>query len=473
MTIRLPGGSLFFTAALFVVLAWSASDAAAQQRLGGHGSEGENMRLVGVHDLQSRSAYQPVILQQGNRWIAYVGLHEGDSFNPMTGAVEPNGTMIVDVTDPRNPQALSHIPGKQATTLRSGGAQMNRACTIEGKSYLLRSFGSSGHELWNVTSPSEPRFLSKVVDGVESIHKNWWECDTGIAYIISTDPDWRARGTKIFDLSNPEAPVLIRGFGLIGQEPGSQMENVPTDIHGPIVLDDRVYFGYGSSRGAIIQIVDRDKLLHGGAEPTPENLLYPQIGRIDMNPAWGGHTTFPVLGIEIPDFKDNLYGRVRDFIVMASESTQNECQEFRHAVFFIDITDPTKPTPVSTFQVPESEGEFCQRGGRFGPHATNESFTPIYYKRIVFVSYFNAGVRALDIRDPFHPTEIAHYIPATTANTDRRCVTIEGEERCKVAIQTNNVEVDDRGYIYIVDRANTGMHILELTGDARSIANFP
>jgi hypothetical protein len=30
-----------------------------------------------------------------------------------------------------------------------------------------------------------------------------------------------------------------------------------------------------------------------------------------------------------------------------------------------------------------------------------------------------------------------------------------------VAIQTNNLEVDDRGYIYIVDRANTGMHILE------------
>ena len=33
-------------------------------------------------------------------------------------------------------------------------------------------------------------------------------------------------------------------------------------------------------------------------------------------------------------------------------------------------------------------------------------------------------------------------------------------------------EVDDRGYIYIVDRANTGMHILELTGSARKIANM-
>jgi hypothetical protein len=36
-------------------------------------------------------------------------------------------------------------------------------------------------------------------------------------------------------------------------------------------------------------------------------------------------------------------------------------------------------------------------------------------------------------------------------------------------IQTNNVEVDERGFIYIADRANTGLHILELTGEARRI----
>ena len=60
------------------------------------------------------------------------------------------------------------------------------------------------------------------------------------------------------------------------------------------------------------------------------------------------------------------------------------------------------------------------------------------------------------------------------SNTDKRCIKLDnGQEHCKTAIQTNNVEVDDRGYIYIVDRANTGMHILELTGAAREAANFP
>ena len=36
---------------------------------------------------------------------------------------------------------------------------------------------------------------------------------------------------------------------------------------------------------------------------------------------------------------------------------------------------------------------------------------------------------------------------------------------------TNDVEVDDRGYIYIVDRHNLGMHVLELTGVAREAAD--
>jgi hypothetical protein len=84
------------------------------------------------------------------------------------------------------------------------------------------------------------------------------------------------------------------------------------------------------------------------------------------------------------------------------------------------------------------------------------------------------------VRDPFAPKEIASFVPAINKNT----VALETpagsagqklpytEAATKIAIQTNNVEVDDRGYIYIVDRANTGMHILQLTGPARKIANW-
>jgi len=85
------------------------------------------MDLVGYNDLQARSAYQPVIQKQGTRWIAYIGHHGGEQLNPLTGKAEPNGTSIVDVTDPRRPVYLAHIPGESKDrTGEAGGAPMVR-----------------------------------------------------------------------------------------------------------------------------------------------------------------------------------------------------------------------------------------------------------------------------------------------------------------------------------------------------------
>ena len=137
-----------------------------------------------------------------------------------------------------------------------------------------------------------------------------------------------------------------------------------------------------------------------------------------------------------------------------------------------DISTESKPMAVSTWTVPEDSGNFCSAGGRFGTHSSNESLAPVFYNRVIFLAHFNAGVRAIDVRDPYHPKEIGYYIPAITANTDKRCVGDDKTGHCKTAIQTNNVEVDERGYIYPVDRANTGMHILELSGSARSAADY-
>ena len=40
---------------------------------------------------------------------------------------------------------------------------------------------------------------------------------------------------------------------------------------------NRIYSAYGTNRGGIFQILDREKLLKGPKEPTPENLRYPEI----------------------------------------------------------------------------------------------------------------------------------------------------------------------------------------------------
>ena len=133
--------------------------------------------------------------------------------------------------------------------------------------------------------------------GLKDTHKSWWECDTGIAYLVSGVKGWRSRRmTEVFDLSDPAKPVKIRDFGLVGQQPGATGA-MPGDLHGAISTGpqgNRIYFGYGTNKGGVLQIVDREKLLKGPKEPTPENLRYPQVGQLDMMPFNGAHTTMPM-----------------------------------------------------------------------------------------------------------------------------------------------------------------------------------
>jgi hypothetical protein len=193
---------------------------------------------------------------------------------------------------------------------------------------------------------------------------------------------------------------------------------------------------------------------------------------MDLAPNVGAHTVFPMLGMPVAEFAKDRDGGKRDFALIVNESLVNECQEARQMMWVADITTETKPMGVASWTPSEASGNFCVRGGRFGTHSSNENMTPIYYRRMVFIASFNAGVRAVDIRDPYHPKEVGYYIPAVTDKTDKRCIKVNGADRCKIAIQTNNVEVDDRGYIYAADRANTGLHILEVGGEARKVANF-
>ena len=190
------------TGGRFLIRAWAlaglagalgfamCTNAAAQQQK----AEKSNMELVGYNDLQGRSAYQPIIEKQGDRWIAYVGHHAGVRPNPLTGKDEGNGTSIVDVTDPKKPKYLAHIPGEGKDRSR-GDAAARRWCAsaaaptcrtaIKASSICCGSFGNTAHEMWDVTDPAKPTRINVIVSGLRDTHKSWWECDTGIAYLVS------------------------------------------------------------------------------------------------------------------------------------------------------------------------------------------------------------------------------------------------------------------------------------------------
>ena len=93
----------------------------------------------------------------------------------MTGVVEPNGTSIVDVTDP-TPPALSQTSSPAAresarlAALKWCGPvtrsdfHANRR-TKTGRYYLLRAT-ANGHEVYDVTDPSNPKLVISIISNL-------------------------------------------------------------------------------------------------------------------------------------------------------------------------------------------------------------------------------------------------------------------------------------------------------------------
>jgi len=140
--------------------------------------------------------------------FAYVGHHTGTAMNPLTGAVEPNGTSIVDVSDPANPNTSLTFRAQTHAGEEAGGAQMvrclqrERSCHNGGAGEVVPCF-----DLWGprrrkfMMSPIRPTpsRLTVIVEGLTGTHKNWWECDTGIAYLVGNKSSEGWKGGKSYE----------------------------------------------------------------------------------------------------------------------------------------------------------------------------------------------------------------------------------------------------------------------------------
>ena len=509
-------------AAILSVFAVAAGSAFADDHRGvSQSGEQKNMRRVGHVDLQGRPSYQPnVIVYPDGRTIAFAGTHGGSKPNPLKGGVvEQNGVVIIDASDPDRPAEKFHIP----VPVAGGQSQSVRMCLgsdlpkgTPGHVYLMRNVqgsSASGYEVWDVTNVSNPTLVGEM-RRLRNTHKMWWECKTGIAYMpgsrdVPAPNRWRTGQSMIVaDWSNPATPQYIRTFGVVGAQPGGTGA-VPNSLHGPIstfehpqagqslargagpddVIGNRVYLAWGVGDDGILQILDRKKLLPpslGGTwtgdpdRPTEADLLAPQTGILYMSPDQGGHTSMPVFGLTPASYAKFTEFKTRDIVLLASEATADKCQEAPHWSFIVDVTvENSKTAPpgtrvqqnpwqgpmvLTTMSVDPRAGEkfprgnYCDRGARFGTHSSEENFRNPFYGRLTFIAAFTGGIRAWDIREPQAPVEVGFYVPVSNANT----VQPDG-------YMTNNVEVDNRGYVIVVDRNGAGMDILELHGKARSI----
>jgi hypothetical protein len=451
-----------------------------------HADSAQNVRLVGYHDLQGREALVVTTLSDpaNGSWV-YVGHHESywdntPKLNSISGQMEWNGTSILDVADPATPRLVWHIPNDANRNSRSVSVVYDYTFDASGHDYLIRNSealtaGETGEDLkfqiFDITTrdtdPSKISLVSEITGTPPNscgrgcggpfrfrAHKGWWSKETGYFYSAAGEPGFRNVVIQIFDLQDPKAPKFVGRAWLPGQKDG-EAGYEGQYAHHPIVDEERkrLYVGYRNAGWAAEFDI---------ANPAQPKLVW----SIDMNPPHRGpHTVSPIVYEEVPNFGQEALPRRYALIVDEAGGTADMAPcpgGVRPGSYMLDITNESKPFPVSVWQVPV--GDFCSKGGRFGPHQSADTVNGRinrFEDKIAWIAYFNAGVRVVDLSNPYSLKELGYYLPKTNVRSHPMAM------NQPVVIQMNDVDIDHRGLAYASDRVGTGLFILEYTGEQR------
>jgi hypothetical protein len=305
----------------------------------------------------------------------------------------------------------------------------------------------AGFELFDISAPEKPKSIAFVDCGGEhsrGVHQLWF-CDGEYVHMASGAPDFKPTHPlddqfyRCFDVRNPSKPVEVGRWWLPGTREGDNV--APPTRHAKPAMDkgnrahntnvyperpDRLYLAYIDAGMFVMDISDKSK-------PKP-------ISRFDNSPPYTGftHTLLPL-------FERNL-------LVMTDESTSDNAVDWPKLIWILDNRDETNPVPISTCPLPSPDA-YKDRGGRFGAHNIHENTPgPTSWKsdQIVIGTFFNGGLRAYDIANPYQPKEVATFVPPAPRMTKLN------------SIQLNDVFVDEREIVYTVDRFTGGLYILEM-----------
>lgn len=388
----------------------------------------QNIEPLGYHDLDGKPAFKLAMQEVNGRWYLYLAhlWHRGWS--------------ILDVTEPTAPELVTHIPGPENTwTIQIQVADGKMITALE---RIAPGWGgiddqpfAEGFFIWDVSEPATPRRLGHFQTGSSGTHRNFYD-GGDFVHAAAGAPGLAGKIYRAVDISDPTDPREVGRFSLPEQAGNLATPGAKFSCHGPVhVEDDRAYLSYGDGGGVILDISDL-------ARPK----LVSQITFRGITASQGIHTFLP-----LPR---------RKLALINDEAIRENGDENLNLAGIIDISDETQLRLASLLPLPLPPPEsglknFYEKGGRFGPHNQHHSNHQACLEDrddIAYLTYFNAGLRVYDIRDPRTPREFAYFIPP-----DPR--TRIGLKPSRLVAQTEDVLVDRRGCIYISDK-HLGIYIL-------------
>jgi hypothetical protein len=398
----------------------------------------DGFELVAYHDLDRKPCFKLALQVVADRWFLYA-----------TRFWEP-GTTILDVTDPGSPSILGEIPGPDDPNVATWQVQVAEDLLVHGIQHRPPPWGGDpsaatdeGIHLWDVSDPESPRLLSKYRYGAIGTHRNFY---AGGPYVHATAsvPGMEGFILSILDVSDPTSPREAGRWFLPEQftAGGAAAPPIRPSHHGPAYpVGDRAYLPYGQGGLVILDI----------GEVSDPRL----VSRLDFGAAFSSmialHTVIPL--------------PARGLAVVNTEAIAEMCEEPYNFAGIVDISDETTPRLLSLLPPPVPHPDatypnFNQRGGRFGPHNQHHhQGNPHLFQsdQLVYLTWFNAGLRVYDISDPYLPREVAWFLPDDPG--ERRGLL----PRTALVTQSEDVLVDARGYAYLTDK-NHGLHVVRFTG---------
>ena len=244
----------------------------------------------------------------------------------------PHGTTILDVKDPKHPKIVAEIEipqGVHSHKVRVSGDIM----LVNLERYRSKEKQPAGLKVYDISNREKPKEIAFFQTN-GGVHR--FTFDGRYAYISAHIEGYVGRIPMILDLKDPARPEEVGRWWMPGQWIGGgetpTWEGTAHQCHHPIRRGDRLYTSYWHGGFVILDIADmsRPKYISGyNWSPT-----YP-------SPI---HTTLP-----IPWKLMN-----RDVMVVSDEEAGKLAPMPYAFMWMVDITDETRPVPISTFNPAEA-----------------------------------------------------------------------------------------------------------------------
>jgi hypothetical protein len=439
-------------------------------------------REKGILAMDQRFSHLPPAAADGSiaknvRRIAHMDLPGGAQVLARDGLVfvshmsPPHGTSIIDARDPKNPsllasvtlpdayshshkvalagdlmlvnsqrhkrrlfrkaKALEETVGRLTASLGQAptDAQLAEAMGLkEGDLSFLRDglgrgYDEGGFRLFDIADPARPRQIGFCKTGGAGVHGI--DCDGRYAYVSTEMEGYRGNILVNYDISDPTRPEEVSHWSMPGQEAPGSSETTPigaTWLHHALRCGDKLWLACWGQGITVLDATDMGNLK--------------ELGSFNYHPPFT-EPTHTVMALP-QKYKG------KDLALAIDEEHDNHPVGQPHAALWVfDVTNPADMKPLSVFEVSELDSPWSRGFERFGAgqiveHATGDR---------VFATWFAGGLRIVNIADPTRPTEEGFFIPAPAPGAS--------------SPQSMDVEVDERGLIYLLDR-NGALDILEM-----------